>query len=298
VRFRDRSIDVSQLEDRRGGGLGRGGFGGRRGGTGLAVGGGGLGIVGVLIALLLGVDPFGGGGAAIPDTLDEGITSDVAQRCTSEPDAVQRYDDCFVLKVFNEVNEVWTDTFAARGGEFVEPTLVYFDGATQTGCGPASSAVGPFYCPADERVYIDLGFLRELQQRFGAPGRSAQAYVVAHEVGHHVQQVTGTATQVRQAQQQRPSAANRLSVRQELQADCYAGVWSSVADAEGEVAITRDDLEDALGAAEAVGDDRIQEATQGRVDPESFTHGSGEQRRQWFLTGFDSGDPTDCDTFS
>ena len=297
MRFRDRSIDVSQLEDRRGGGLGRGGFGGRRGGTGLAVGGGGLGIVGVLIALLLGVDPFGGG-AAIPDTLDEGITSDVAQRCTSEPDAVQRYDDCFVLKVFNEVNEVWTDTFAARGGEFVEPTLVYFDGATQTGCGPASSAVGPFYCPADERVYIDLGFLRELQQRFGAPGRSAQAYVVAHEVGHHVQQVTGTATQVRQAQQQRPSAANRLSVRQELQADCYAGVWSSVADAEGEVAITRDDLEDALGAAEAVGDDRIQEATQGRVDPESFTHGSGEQRRQWFLTGFDSGDPTDCNTFS
>ena len=167
----------------------------------------------------------------------------------------------------------------------------------QTGCGTASSQVGPFYCPPDRSIFIDIGFLDQLQQEFGAEGRYAQAYIMAHEAGHHLQTLFGTEQKVRASQQARPNAANELSVAMELQADCYAGVWSRLADDRGNVSVGEAELDQAIGAAEAVGDDRIQQKTQGRVDPESWTHGSAEQRRQWFLTGRRSGDVNSCNTF-
>jgi hypothetical protein len=171
---------------------------------------------------------------------------------------------------------------------------VLFTQSTTSGCGPASAATGPFYCPADRKVYLDLGFFAELRSRFGAPGDFAQAYVVAHEFGHHVQTITGVEPQVRRLQQRNPDAANELSVRMELQADCLAGVWAHSA----YDTLEPGDVQEALGAAAAVGDDRIQRTTTGRVDPESFTHGSSAQRQEWLSRGFESGDMGDCDTFS
>lgn len=287
--FDDQSVDTSQLEDRRGMGVG----------TGLAVGGGGLGIVGLLVYLVANL--LGGDGAtfALPSDQAQGGASsaEIAQRCNQQG-AIDEYDDCFVLKVFNEVNEVWTEEFDRRGGTFQPPRLVYFEQGVSTGCGAASSQVGPFYCPPDQRVYIDLGFLDQLQQEFGAEGRYAQAYIVAHELGHHIQTLTGTEREVRRAQQGNPSQANELSVGLELQADCYAGVWSTLANQRGNVSITEVELDQALNAAQAVGDDRIQQKAQGRVDPESWTHGSAEQRRSAFLRGFDSADPNACSTFT
>jgi hypothetical protein len=290
MRFDDQSVDASQLDDRRGMGMG----------TGLAVGGGGLGVVGLLVYLV--VNLLGGGGSANfavpPDQAQGGASSgEIAERCNQQG-AIDEFDDCFVLKVFNEVNEVWADEFGRRGQTYREPRLVYFDQSVSTGCGTASSQVGPFYCPPDQRVYIDLGFLEQLQKDFGAEGRYAQAYVVAHEVGHHIQTLTGTERKVRQAQQRDPSQTNALSVRLELQADCYAGVWSTLANQRGNVSITENELDEALHAAEAVGDDRIQQKVQGRIDPESWTHGSAEQRRSWFLTGFRGADRGRCDTFA
>ncbi|MGZ4632661.1 MAG: KPN_02809 family neutral zinc metallopeptidase, partial [Actinomycetes bacterium] len=170
--------------------------------------------------------------------------------------------------------------------------------AVSTGCGQASSQVGPFYCPPDERIYLDIGFLDQLQQQFGAQGRYAQAYVLAHETGHHLQTLLGTERKVRALQQSNPGRQNELSVGLELQADCYAGVWSRLANEKGNLTITDAELDQALGAAAAVGDDRIQQKTQGRVDPESFTHGSAAARRKWFKTGSDSGDLNACDTFA
>jgi uncharacterized protein len=276
------------LEDRRGMGVG----------PGLAIGGGGLGIIGLLIYLA--VNLLGGGSsnfALSPDQAEGGASAgELAERCNQQG-AIDEFEDCFVLKVFNEVNEVWTEEFERRGQTYRPPRLVYFEQSVSTDCGLASSQVGPFYCPADRRVYIDLGFLDQLQQEFGAQGRPAQAYIVAHEVGHHLQTLTGTERQVRQAQQRNPSQTNPLSVRLELQADCYAGVWSALADQRGNVSITEAELDQALQAAEAVGDDRIQQKTQGRIDPESWTHGSAEQRRSWFLTGFRGANPASCDTF-
>ena len=170
-----------------------------------------------------------------------------------------------------------------------------FDGSTQTACGQGTAATGPFYCPADSKIYIDLSFFRELRDRFGAPGDFAQAYVIAHEYGHHVQNLLGINAEVQRMSQEDPGRANDLSIRLELQADCLAGVWGHVAFADEE--LSPGDLQEGLGAAEAVGDDRIQETTTGRIDPESWTHGSSEQRARWFQVGFDSGDPKDCDTF-
>ncbi len=293
MQFDDQGIDASQLEDRRGG----------RGGA-LAMGGGGLGIVGVILALLLGVNPFGSsdgtsstpGGSGTTGAQGQGA-SDVATRCQQQG-AIDQYDDCYVLKVFNEVNEVWTaDLPAQGGGEYRRPTLVFFEQATQTGCGSATSDVGPFYCPADQRVYIDLGFLAALQDRFGAQGRYAQAYIVAHEVGHHLQSITGTEAQVRRLQQSDPSRRNDLSVRMELQADCYAGVYGTLADKQGNQAVTPTEVDEAIKAAAAVGDDRIQRSAGQRVNPETFTHGSSAQRQQWFRTGFSSGRLQSCSTF-
>lgn len=282
MRFDDSQVDTSRLEDRRG----------RRGPV-IGAGAGGLGILGLLLALFLGADLSLDAG---PEEVDRG-SADVEVRC-EQPGALEQYDDCLVLKVFNETGEVWTREFADRGSSYREPTLVFFSGATQTGCGPASAQTGPFYCPPDERVYFDLDFLRELQSRFGAEGRYAQAYITAHEVGHHIQKLIGVEQQVRRRQQSDPQAANRLSVRMELQADCLAGAWGRLANDRGNVAISRAEYEEALRAASAVGDDRIMQATTGRVDPESFTHGSSQQRQEWFQRGYSSGDINACDTFS
>ena len=190
----------------------------------------------------------------------------------------------------------WSRTLPQLGTPYQRAQLVLFRDVTQTSCGYGQAAAGPFYCPADGKVYIDLSFFEELKSRFGAPGDFAQAYVLAHEIGHHVQNVLGISDQVRQAQQQNPGAANQLSVRLELQADCYAGVWSHLAAQQG--MLDPGDIEEGLGAAAAVGDDRIQREATGRVSPESWTHGSSEQRMQWFQRGFQGGRPDACDTFA
>jgi len=292
IDFDDQSVDTSGVSDRRG-----------MGGP-IAVGGGGLGIVGLLVFVLISV--LGGGNGVDTTQLvpqdgavqGEGAgTGDLEQRCNTEG-AIQQYDDCFLVKVYNEINEVWTDEFARAGETYEQPGLTFFTQAVQTGCGTASSQVGPFYCPPDRSIFIDIGFLDQLQQEFGAEGRYAQAYIMAHEAGHHLQTLFGTEQKVRASQQARPNAANELSVAMELQADCYAGVWSRLADDRGNVSVGEAELDQAIGAAEAVGDDRIQQKTQGRVDPESWTHGSAEQRRQWFVTGRRSGDVNRCNTFA
>jgi len=290
IKFDDQAVDVSGVSDRRG-----------RGGA-AAIGGGGVGIVGLLVYVLISVL---GGGEVDPTQLvpqggpvqGEGAgTGDLETRCNTDG-AIERYDDCFLVKVYNEVNEVWTDEFARAGESYDRPGLTFFTQAVQTGCGTASSQVGPFYCPPDQGIFIDIGFLEQLQQRFGADGRYAQAYIMAHEAGHHLQTLFGTERKVRAAQQANPSQQNELSVAMELQADCYAGVWSRLADDRGNVSVGEAELDQAIGAAEAVGDDRIQQKTQGRVDPESWTHGSAEQRRTWFLRGRESADVNSCDTF-
>jgi predicted metalloprotease len=293
MQFDDDRVDVGGVDDRRG-----------RGGA-IAMGGGGLGVVGLIIYLV--VSALGGGGGvdlsgvgAPPAAQGSGggeSRSDLEQRCNTSG-AIDRYDDCYMIKVYNEVNEVWTAELARRGESYEKPGLGFYEQAVQTGCGTASSQVGPFYCPPDREIYIDLGFLDQLQQQFGAQGRYAQAYILAHEAGHHLQTLLGTEPKVRRAQQADPSRANELSVSLELQADCYAGVYGRLANDQGNQTITSKELDQALGAAAAVGDDRIQQQTQGRVDPETFTHGTSAQRRQWFQTGYGTGDLTACDTFS
>jgi predicted metalloprotease len=198
----------------------------------------------------------------------------------------------FVSFVLDDAQKVWQQRL---GASYRPAKLVLFRDAVQSACGFAESATGPFYCPGDEKVYIDLGFYEELQRRFGAPGDFAQAYVLAHEIGHHVQNVLGTEAEVRQARQSRADLANELSVRLELQADCYAGVWGH-STAQRDV-LEQGDVEEGLGAAAAVGDDRLQQQGGGRVVPESFTHGSSAQRQQWFRRGLETGRPEDCDTF-
>jgi predicted metalloprotease len=290
IDFDDQSVDTSGVSDRRG-----------MGGP-IAIGGGGVGIVGLLIYVLVSV--LGGGsvdpGQLVPqDGAVQGQgagTGDLEQRCNSDG-AVKQYDDCFLVKVYNEINEVWTDEFARAGEQYEQPGLVFFTQGVQTGCGTASSQVGPFYCPPDQSIFIDIGFLEQLQAQFGAQGRYAQAYILAHEAGHHLQTLFGTERKVRASQQARPNAANELSVAMELQADCYAGVWSKLADDAGNVSVGDAEVDQALGAAEAVGDDRIQGRGGGTVDPDSFTHGTGEQRVAWFRKGYETGDPTACDTF-
>jgi predicted metalloprotease len=286
------SLDSSQIEDARGGGLG--GL-GSLGGGGLAVGG--TGLVGLLIYVAL---QFLGGGVDVRNGYDGQIDlgrqsqtagASLSQTCKTGADADQR-QDCRVLAVVNSVQSYWSQTL---DGYHSAPTHL-FTGRTSTGCGAATSDVGPFYCPADQRVYIDLDFFNELASKFGARGGPfAEAYVVAHEYGHHVQHLQGTDERV----QPGDTGATSGSVRLELQADCYAGVWANHATDSGLVTeLTDDDIAVGLDAAAAVGDDRIQEAAQGRVSPESWTHGSAEQRQRWFTTGYRNGEPGDCDTFS
>jgi predicted metalloprotease len=297
MRFDDSRVDVSRVSDRRGRGIG----GGSRLGPGIAIGGGGglIGIVVLLIAVLSGQDPSGlGFTPGYQDATGSGESAEeLSARCNTEG-AIDQYDDCFVIKVTNEIDEVWTDELARRGAQYTRPELVLFTSQVSTGCGTASSQVGPFYCPPDASVYIDLGFMAALQDQLGAEGRYAKAYILAHEVGHHLQSLAGTERSVREAQQQDPSRENELSVALELQADCYAGVWSTLANQAGKLSIGEAELDEALDAAAAVGDDRIQAQAGQRVNPETFTHGTAEQRRSWFQTGYQSGQLDACDTFS
>jgi predicted metalloprotease len=299
MQFDNDSIDLSGVNDRRGMG----------GGGGLAMGGGGLGIVGVILYFVFQAVGGGGGGGtgggfALPPGVQAGpqagqSVDDLATRCREE-NALETHTDCRLVKVYNIADDVWREEFARRGAEYSPPAISFFTGGVRTQCGPASSSVGPFYCPGDREIYLDLDFLEQLQRQFGAPGQFAQAYIVAHEFGHHIQTLTGTERQVRAAQQSRPKDANELSVRMELQADCYAGVWAKLADAREDdgIALTDRDIAEAVQAAEAVGDDRIQEKTSGRVDPEAWTHGSAADRRDWFLRGYQDADVGTCDTFS
>ena len=272
--------ESENVEDRRGmGGGGR-----------IAIGGGIGGLAILLIATLLGVDP-----SQLLNTSPDGGPGPGAPTQQAPPQNDEQAQ--FVRRVLGSTETVWGDIFKRNGSTYREPHLVLFRDVADSACGRAGAAVGPFYCPGDERVYIDLSFYDELRSRFRAPGDFAQAYVIAHEVGHHVQNLLGTSDKVT-AMQQRASEvqANRLSVMLELQADCYAGVWGYYAKQRG--VIEPGDLEEALRAASAIGDDKLQEQASGRVVPDSFTHGSSEQRVRWFRQGFDSGDMRRCDTFN
>ncbi len=298
MKFDDSNVDASQVQDLRGG---RGGGGpGRGGGMGRGATVGGLGIIGLIMAVFFGVNVAGNEPEPqfIPTQTQTqsqtrtgttmGTGSDLATRC-NQPGAIDQYEDCFITKVFNETNEIW----ASQVQGYRRPTLVFFERGVRTACGPASSDTGPFYCPGDDKVYIDLPFMKQLLNRLGANGRNAEAYVIAHEVGHHIQNITGQERRVRQLQGQDPRNRNALSVRMELQADCYAGVWARQANEQGKVQITPSELDQAREAAAAVGDDRINP----RLGQEHFTHGSAQQRQEWFNRGFDSGDPRQCNTF-
>jgi predicted metalloprotease len=257
-------------------------------------GAGGLGLIAVVVVMLL---SGGSGGGLDLDGLMQSLGTQAPASTPQSSGPEEAAEGEFVAAVLGTTETYWGDEFAAAGDTYPAPTLVLFTGATSSRCGGATAQVGPHYCPVDETIYVDLGFFTELQQRFGASGGDfAEAYVIAHEVGHHIQKVTGTMDQVRTAQSQNPGRRNELSVLMELQADCYAGVWANSV-LERDV-LQPGDIEEGLDAAAAVGDDRIQERATGRVDPESWTHGSAEQRVRWFTIGFESGDPEVCNTFT
>ena len=259
------------IEDRRGMGLG-----------------GGIGIGGIVVAVIayfLGFDPS----TVINVAEQVGTQRETRQAPKGAPSDPQGQ---FVSKVLGSTEDMWTKIFKQSNAQYRPPTLVLYDNQVRSACGVAQSAMGPSYCPNDEKLYVDLSFFRELQSRFRAPGDFAQAYVIAHEVGHHVQKLTGTMQQLESA---RGREANQTSVRIELQADCYAGIWGHYAGAMKQ--LEPGDVDEALNAAVAIGDDRIQQQMRGRVVPEAFTHGSSEQRRRWLKRGLDSGQPRDCDTF-
>jgi predicted metalloprotease len=256
------------------------------------IGGGGIGVVVIaLIAMFLGVDPR----VVLQGVEQAAPPSQQAPAGPRDP-AEERLKD-FVSVVLADTEDTWAEIFRAGGAQYQPPRLVLFSGAVQSACGTANSAVGPFYCPGDMKVYIDLDFYRMLAQRFGAPGDFAQAYVIAHEVGHHVQNLLGISEKVHAARQRADEArGNALSVRQELQADCMAGVWANHANRSRQI-LEAGDVEEGLNAAAAIGDDRLQQQGQGHVAPETFTHGSSAQRVRWFRRGLETGRLESCDTF-
>ncbi len=266
----------------------------RRGQGGMGLGGGmgiGGGIIGLILALIFGGDILGGGGdPGIATTTSSGDVAPVNETATE----AERRE--FVTFVLNDVQEVWAQTLPKYGDQYRDAKLVLFREATQSACGVGQAGMGPFYCPLDERAYLDLSFFDELHSRFGANGDFAQAYVIAHEIGHHVQHILGIDNRVRQMQQSRPGDANEYSVRLELQADCFSGVWANSTSQRR--LLEQGDVEEALNAAAAIGDDRIQRQTTGSINPESFTHGSSAQRVSWFRRGMESGNPESCDTFA
>jgi len=263
----------------------------RRGMGGMAIGGGIGTVVIALIAMLFGVDP----GAVIQQTGPAAGGAPPGAPAGGPPQNDEHAQ--FVSTVLADTEDVWNAIFQKSGRDYAEPRLVLFTGMQQTACGTGQSAMGPFYCPGDQKVYIDLAFYNDLARMSGAKGDNdfAQAYVIAHEVGHHVQTLLGTSERVAAASRgAREEEANALSVRQELQADCYAGVWGH----HSKIQLDPGDVEEALAAATAIGDDRLQQQSQGQIVPESFTHGSSAQRVQWFRRGLDSGDVRQCDTFA
>ena len=276
----DARLDTSQVRDRRG----------MSAGGGVAVGGGLAGIVALVLTLLLGGDPSQLIGSLQGQTVGQEATNDLSQECQTGADANTR-DDCRIVGYVNSVQAYWGGVVEG----YRQAPTTFFTGSVSTGCGNATSAVGPFYCPSDQSIYIDLGFFDQLQSDFGAQGGPfAEAYVIAHEYGHHIQNLLGTLQSAGQG-----AGAEGASVRIELQADCYAGLWANHAVATGYLEpITPAQVAQALDAAAAVGDDRIQEQMQGRVTPESWTHGSSVQRQTWFRVGLDGGNPNACDTFN
>jgi len=293
VRFRRNApLDPGQVTDARGRRVGPGG---------LAVGGGGLGLVGLVIYVLIALLSNGGGLGGQLEPLDNqqigrGDTpSTISQDCRTGQDANER-QDCRIVAVVNSVQKFWDGVFQRSNRQYHFANTFFFSGQVDTACGTADSQVGPFYCPRDQLVYIDLGFFDELQSRFGVGSATfTQAYVIAHEYGHHVQNQLGVLEKI-SGDRQGPES---LAVRSELQADCYAGVWAAHA-VETRIVeqLTQADINDGLDAAAAIGDDRIQQTTQGQVNPETWTHGSSEQRRRWFSRGYEQGRPAVCDTFS
>ncbi|MGH8431375.1 MAG: KPN_02809 family neutral zinc metallopeptidase [Solimonas sp.] len=308
--------ESSNIEDRRGEGGFGGGFGGGMGGLGgggipIPTGGGGglfkggLGIVAfIVLALIFGGDPsalLGGlaGGDSANYSPPPQTTSRSQRAPAPSPSPSADPEAQFVSRVLKSTEDVWTPIFQSMGRRYVDPKLVLYRDATRTECGVGQAAMGPFYCPADQKVYLDLAFFEDLERRFRVPGQFPQAYVIAHEVGHHVQNLLGISGKVEQMRAKMSKRdANALSVRVELQADCLAGIWAHRADEQrGGKMIDDRDIEQALAAASAIGDDRLQRQAQGRIVPDSFTHGSSAQRMRWFRKGLDSGDPAVCDTF-
>jgi predicted metalloprotease len=275
----DDSRESENVEDRRGMGL-------RVGGGKLSIGA----IILALVAMCFGVDP-----SVVLQMMQE------PQQAQQAPAPAPPADDPqarFVSKVLGETEDTWQAIFREHANQpYVNPKLVLYSGATATACGTGQAAMGPFYCPADSKVYLDLSFFDELKRRFQAPGDFAEAYVIAHEVGHHVQHLLGISDRVSKLQRQDPSQANALSVRLELQADCFAGLWAEQADSARHI-LESGDVEEALNAASAIGDDKLQKRSQGYVVPDAFTHGTSAQRVRWFKRGLSGGDPRQCDTFS
>jgi predicted metalloprotease len=296
-------VKSKDVVDIRGASKGSGGSGG--GGLpipgGLAGMGGGAGLVVVIVIVAINV--FSGGGSGTGFDLGSAFGTGTGAPGADDPAPLDPSQDPqselkdFSTYVFVDAQRTWEGTFESEGDSYDPAQLVlYADRVSTEGCGGASSAVGPFYCPADQRVYLDLTFFDDMERQLGAGGDFAYAYVIAHEMGHHIQTLTGTSAEVNQLSQQNPGDANELSVRQELQADCYAGVWAATVFADGD--LEDGDLDEAFDAAESVGDDRLQKSAGQRVNPDLFTHGTSEQRREWFTKGYESGEPAACDTFS